>query len=362
MKRPFEKAHLFDADGIRYYQSPCLRTLKIGKQNEGYWDSDDFLIQVEDVLDVMEAWFPGHEFLVEVDHSSGHDKFKPDGLNVNNMGAGVGGKQRMLRTSTNLNEKCIGPYPAVVKVPDDTSKTKRRKKRTACVEFDVKLKKGDDQPMVFQPGDPPPFESPELKEEAYVGKAKGINQVLFERGLLDPTKKYTLDGKNDKHGDPIPGTSTKAILAACPDFQNELNLLEQLVADRKHILLSSPKCHPELAGDGVEYGWGQSKRYYRRKNTGSEKEMAQNQQKLVFESIAPGNIPRIRLMRYSRVAREYKLVYKSELGGGAEFSHARIETKRHAQRLKRKHSDHRSIDQSVITELARPKDFDDIAE
>ena len=364
VKRPFEKVPLFERDGIRYFQSPCLRTLRIGKQNEGYWDSDDFLIQVEDVLDVMEAWFPEHQILMEVDHSSGHDKFKPDGLNVNNMSAGVGGKtQRKLRTSMDLTAECLGPHPAVVKLPGATSGGRNKRKKKA--EIDVKLKPGDAQPMVFQPGDPPPFEHLDWTEEQYVGKAKGINQVLFERGLWDPSIKYKVDGQSDKHGDVIPGTSTKELLANCPDFKNELNLLQQLVQDRGHILLSSPKCHPELAGDGVEYGWGQSKRYYRRNNKGTEKEMAKNQRKLVFESIGPDNLPHLRLMRYSRVAREYKLVYKSELGGAAEFSHARIERKRHANRLKRKQNTHRAIDQKILTELAAETptpSFDDIAD
>jgi len=179
-----------------------------------------------------------------------------------------------------------------------------------------------------------------------------INQVLFERGLLDPSKSYTLDGKKDEAGNVIPGTSTKEILGNCPDFKDELTLLEQLVQDRGHILLSSPKCHPELAGDGVEYGWGQSKRFYRRNNTGTEKEMAKMQRERVLKSIDYENLPLLRLMRYSRVAREYKLVYYAEDGGGAEFSHAGIERARHTKRLKRQHNSHRAIDERILTEIA----------
>ncbi len=35
--------------------------------------------------------------------------------------------------------------------------------------------------MVFQPGDPPPFYVPNAVD--YVGKNKGILQILYERGL-----------------------------------------------------------------------------------------------------------------------------------------------------------------------------------
>jgi len=183
IKRPFKKVFLFEVDGIRYFQSPCLRTLKIGKHNQGFWDSDHFLLQVEDVLDVMEIWFPGHEFLVEVDHSSGHDKFKPDGLNVNNMAANVGGKsQRLLRTSMSLVAESLGRHEAVVVRYSDSEakgekKKKKPKKRKVLGEWNVKLKVGDDQSMVFQEGDPPPFQHPGWAEKDYVGKAKGIDQV-----------------------------------------------------------------------------------------------------------------------------------------------------------------------------------------
>ena len=42
--------------------------------------------------------------------------------------------------------------------------------------------------------------------------------------------------------------------------------MQQLVHSRGHILVMSPKCHPELAGHGIEYCWGASKMYFRRNN------------------------------------------------------------------------------------------------
>ena len=54
------------------------------------------------------------------------------------------------------------------------------------------------------------------------------------------------------------------VLSSCPDFQNEIGALEDIVRSRGHILILSPKCHPELAGCGIEYVWGKSKLNYRR--------------------------------------------------------------------------------------------------
>lgn len=121
--------------------------------------------------------------------------------------------------------------------------------------------------------------------------------------------------------------------------------------DRGHSIISSPKCHPELAGDGVEYGWGHSKKCYRKSNTGNEKEMRAKQRERVFDSISPTHLPKMRLMKFSRKAREYKLVYYAEDKGKAEFSHKSIETGRHAHKLKRTHNSHRGISTAVLTNL-----------
>jgi hypothetical protein len=95
-QKPFlPKELLFEHEGKKYYRSPANATLNVGKARDGYWDGSDFLLQTEDTLDVLEVLLPDHEILVEVDHSSGHDKFKQDGLNVNKMSAKFGGKQAL---------------------------------------------------------------------------------------------------------------------------------------------------------------------------------------------------------------------------------------------------------------------------
>ncbi|KAJ1449165.1 hypothetical protein M885DRAFT_573188, partial [Pelagophyceae sp. CCMP2097] len=279
--------------------------------------------QTEDVLDVLEAWFSGIEFLVEIDHSSGHDKFKPDGLNVYRMNANFGGQQAFIRTSEKLTEDCLGRFSG------------------RCLE------PGDDQLFVFgtAEGTPPPFNKPKAKLADYAGKQKGAYQILFERGLFDVKSKRTWTGHKDPESKAhVLGSSWREVLAACPDFKSECSLLFQLVMDRGHSIISSPKCHPEVVGDGIEYGWGHSKRMYRKGNVGNETEMRKNQRKRVFDSISADSLPLERLMRFSRKAREYKPVYNVNGGGSNELSLVSIETERRAQKLRRTHSNHRSID------------------
>ncbi len=54
------------------------------------------------------------------------------------------------------------------------------------------------------------------------------------------------------------------VLGNLPDFRDEKPALIHLVESRGHIALLSPKCHPEVAGVGIEYSWGMSKMKFRR--------------------------------------------------------------------------------------------------
>ena len=53
------------------------------------------VIQFEDCIDCLKAIYADQfEYLFYFDHSSGHDKLRPDGLNKNTMNKGYGGKQK----------------------------------------------------------------------------------------------------------------------------------------------------------------------------------------------------------------------------------------------------------------------------
>ena len=131
-----------------------------------------------------------------------------------------------------------------------------------------------------------------------------------------------------------------------PDFVGEVSALASLWIDRGHHLISSPVCHPELAGDGIEYVWGFMKRYYRTHNRGSQAEMNKRQRTLIMEACAPGLLDLARLRRFSRTAHEYRVVYAEWEAGNANapFAHRAIEKNRRALRLKRSAFRHRNTD------------------
>ena len=85
----------------------------------------------------------------------------------------------------------------------------------------------------------------------WAGKPKGIQQILFESGWLKAGMVAKIDvvdknTKKDKAGRGLElcGLTT---LRSRPDFFNEMSELEKILTERGHILVMSPKCHPELA-------------------------------------------------------------------------------------------------------------------
>ena len=48
-----------------------------------------------------------------------------------------------------------------------------------------------------------------------------------------------------------------------------MGALERIVIERGHLLVMSPKGHPELAGVVIEYGWGHAKYLFRKNNPGT---------------------------------------------------------------------------------------------
>ena len=71
-----------------------------------------------------------------------------------------------------------------------------------------------------------------------------------------------------------PDDSAVCVLGNCEDFKNEIGAIEEVVAERNvHIVLNSPKGHPEIAGVGIEFDWGCLKRFLGKKNNHVLKKM-----------------------------------------------------------------------------------------
>mmetsp|Transcript_15909 Transcript_15909/g.45748 ORF Transcript_15909/g.45748 Transcript_15909/m.45748 type:complete len:162 (+) Transcript_15909:833-1318(+) len=71
----------------------------------------------------------------------------------------------------------------------------------------------------------------------------------------------------------------------------------------------TPKCHPELAGEGIEYSWGAAKNYYRRLPL-ADKKGKDNFKRSVRSAMSREHLTTDRIRKFSRRAREHIVAYK----------------------------------------------------
>jgi hypothetical protein len=286
-------------------------------------------LQFEDVVDCLKVLYPAFDFVFLFDHSQGHARKREGALDAKRMSKNYGGVQpKMRETTIDAAAGFLGPH-----------------------EHELRLPVGAVQQMVFQPEDLGPwyienvderrgdkqtgrsrrvkktrlqliadleaalvglqkdknYSIKDLQEFArinsidlYVDKAeiiqgwegqpKGLLQVLWERGFIDPKLSvncYTLDGKKDPiTGDVDNSTSLRHLMGCCIDFKEEETALEYLGAQLGVTVQLTPKFHAELAGEGVEYSWAHAKGYYRRLPV-SQKKGRENFMQLVKDCTCP---------------------------------------------------------------------------
>jgi hypothetical protein len=105
--------------------------------------------------------------------------------------------------------------------------------------------------------------------EGWEGKAKGMLQVLWERGFVNTVEgekmayqNYSIKGYNNQFGNHHPETSLKELMSSCKDFVEEETMLQSIARDVGVHVDRMPKYHCELAGEGIEYAWACSKNKY----------------------------------------------------------------------------------------------------
>ena len=266
------------------------------------------------------------------DHSSGHDCLRPDSLNVKEINKFYGGKKEMHSSEIKNADTYLGPHSPILQQgdiqhmnfrPGDTgpfylSDEERTATKWCCQSDEVvskKYTKNELRKKIFELTSMDPAPNTNLKKmrelatknnipieyemkkvkEGWMGKPKGMLQILRERGFIDFEGKemkavvsyYTVDGRkiNDSENDIIEGTSLRQLIKNLPDFKEELTLLQFRAKQLGVSLVCSPKYHPEIAGEGIEYAWGCSKNAYRRYSIKEKKKSKERFCELVSDAI-----------------------------------------------------------------------------
>jgi hypothetical protein len=153
--------------------------------------------------------------------------------------------------------------------------------------------------------------------EGWEGKPKGMLQVLAERGFINRSKPltyFTISGRKDVAGNLIEDSSLSGMMENLFDFQDELTLLQHMAAGMsqgtgiKDTVERTPICHPELAGEGIEYSWGCSKQTYRNMRI-EKKRGAVNFPESVRYSLSKEVLSIEQIRKFSFRARRYILSY-----------------------------------------------------
>jgi hypothetical protein len=89
---------------------------------------------------------------------------------------------------------------------------------------------------------------------------KGMLQVLWERGFINTEEgekkayqSYSIKGYNDQFGNHQPETSLKELVSSCKDFTEEETMLQSTAHKLGVCVDRTPKCHCELAVEGIKY-------------------------------------------------------------------------------------------------------------
>ena len=89
--------------------SPFATELEYQSGHESYWSYKHMVLQIEDCVDILHQSHPQFDIIFLLDHSSGYDCTRPDGLNINKLNIRYGGRQPSMRSSS-LSISEFGPF------------------------------------------------------------------------------------------------------------------------------------------------------------------------------------------------------------------------------------------------------------
>jgi len=333
--------------------------------------------------------YPDVDIQYYFDHSSCHDKMLEDGLNVNNMNEKYGGKKPKMRDTVipsvgeHTPKFVAGDTQRLVfqegdAGPDHLSEEERELNKHTCEDTGAGKPTPKTRSMMLkairEAGIELPkrrFSAKELREfgeqhglasnyqkknhkVGWLNQPKGIRQVLWERGLLDPNKTYTMDGPKGADGKRDLGRSLKHILSQCPDFKNELSALQHLAKRLGTEVICSPKYHAEIAGEGIEYCWALAKNWFKRIPLSERKTREQFEAK-VDEALSTSVLTITRVRGCARRQRTYILAYAhlhkgEEAGEGAAAAKQFVDIEKMAQ-LQKAHRSAADQDTAYIRKL-----------
>jgi hypothetical protein len=305
------------------------------------------VLQLEDCADVVKTLYPQYDFLFLFDHSCGHDRMPDDALRIEGMNKGYGGEQNIMRESIIKGEDgYLGPHNCKLSVGDiqsmvfrstnngpywmtpeereqtrkdhfGTTVTTKEHTKPHLIELlrqrgieNAKGSKKQIRNMAERAGISLTYQKQDVLQ-GWEGKAKGMEQILWERGWIDPSqdrRTYTVIGKKDSMGALRKDTSLRYLMSNLKDFEGQETMLQLKATEMGVFMDRTPKCHCELAGEGIEYAWGCAKNHYRRQPL-KDKHGKENFRRTVRACFSRNVVTTERVRLFSQRTRAYMQAY-----------------------------------------------------
>ncbi|KAJ3575337.1 hypothetical protein NP233_g1146 [Leucocoprinus birnbaumii] len=216
------------------------RTLKPGKNRDGYFTSEGVLDQFRDMVAIAKSSYPDDDHVFFYDNAPSHLKRSPGALSARKM------PMKTPKEGTNW----------LVDVPELGSDNKPiRDSITGAVRM-KKVRMADGR---FHDGTPQSLYFPEGHPRA--GIFKGMKVILQERGYDVADKKAACGGAKFNCTPGATDCCCRRMLFNEPDFVNVKTQLQELAESLGVEVIYLPKYHCEL--NPIEQCWGFAKRLYR---------------------------------------------------------------------------------------------------
>ena len=140
---------------------------------------------------------------------------------------------------------------------------------------------------------------------------------------------------------------SKNMLSNCTNFVEEVSLLQSMGQKMGVIVDRTPKCHAEIAGEGIEYTWGHQKNYFHCQPL-SVKRSKTDFRKLVTKCCSRELITKQLVRKFSKRARDYIIAYHAVENHGNKI-------KQLTSDKKGKGENKAEVDKSTVVKVERMK-------
>jgi hypothetical protein len=260
-----------------------------GANNDGYWNLANMAIQFENCADAADIMFPEYEHWLSLDNSCNHRGKQKGGLDMRVMNKTMGGAQPIMdprivpidtvhkfdngewliqpgqEQSLVFEETDIGPYymnPMTRLARKQDEVTAMKEKTILKKQLIENLQRALDNPPeninnrlyaylanLAERNGLPTKHTVATIWEGWVGKPKGMAQILVDCGLIDAQQPLSAYWKVHMH----------QMIGECTGFANALSSIEWLGNQRNWNIILSAKGYSDFAGFGIDYDWAVGK-------------------------------------------------------------------------------------------------------